>query len=67
MDKNKRLTIQGYAESHALINDFQVRLIQSAQFHDVDLKFATKRKIANMPVIDFEIVSQLAYEKEGAL
>ena len=52
--------VQGYARAHAGINDFQARLIRSKRFHDVDLRFATKRKIANMPVMDFKIVLQLS-------
>ena len=60
LDQQRNLMMQGYAQTHAGINDFQTRLIQSNRFHDVDLKFATKRKIANMPVMDFKIVSQLS-------
>ncbi|MCK4881625.1 MAG: PilN domain-containing protein, partial [Candidatus Omnitrophica bacterium] len=65
LDEERGLVIQGYAETHAGINDFQARLIRSERFHDVDLKFATKRKIANMPVMDFKIVSRLNGEEEG--
>ncbi|MCK5013309.1 MAG: PilN domain-containing protein [Candidatus Omnitrophica bacterium] len=59
LDQQRNLMIQGYARTHSGVNDFQTRLIQSSRFHDVDLRFATKREIANMPVMDFKIVSQL--------
>jgi len=67
LDKQGHLVIQGYARSHAGINDFQEELIRSDKFQDVDLRFATKRKIANVPVIDFKIAFQLGESKERAL
>ena len=67
LNEERGLTIQGYAETHAGINDFQARLIRSERFHDVDLKFATKRKIAKMSVMDFKIVSRLNGYQEGGL
>lgn len=59
LSKDGHLIISGYAEANAGINDFQARLIQSPGFHDIDLKFATKRKIAGMSVMDFKIASRL--------
>jgi len=67
LDNQRRLIIQGYAKTNAGINDFQARLIQSTRFHNVDLKFVTKRKIANMSVMDFKIAFQLNDDNEGAL
>ncbi len=64
LDENGELMIQGYARMHAGMNDLQARLIQSSLFHDVDLKFATKRKIAGISVMDFKIVLQLYNERE---
>jgi hypothetical protein len=51
--------VQGYSQTQAGINDFQSKLIQSSQFHDVNLLFATNRKIGNMSVMDFKIAMQL--------
>jgi len=62
--RDGNLIIQGYAKTNAGINDFQSRLIRSPGFHNVDLKFATKRRVANMPVMDFKIASQLGSGEE---
>jgi Tfp pilus assembly protein PilN len=59
LGKNGDLTIEGYAKSNAGVNDLQARLIRSPGFHNVDLKFSTKRRVANMAVMDFRIASQL--------
>jgi Tfp pilus assembly protein PilN len=67
LDKERHVTIQGYAQSHAGINDFQESLIRSKRFHDVDLKFATNRKIANKSVMDFKMALQLSDGEEDAL
>ena len=67
LDKQKHLTIQGHAKIHADINELQTRLIATKDFYDVDLKFVTKRKIANMPVMDFKIVSRLNLGDRNAL
>jgi Tfp pilus assembly protein PilN len=67
LDREKRLMIQGYAQAQSGINDFRERLIRSRYFSNVELKHATKRKIANTPVMDFKIVSQLSNERGGAL
>jgi len=59
LGKDGDLIISGYAKSNAGINDFQSRLIRSSGFHAIDLKFSTKRRIANMSIMDFKIASQL--------
>ena len=67
LGNNGNLIIQGYAKNNASINDFQSRLIRSSEFHNVDLKFATKRRVANMSVMDFKIASQLGDSRENSL
>ena len=64
LDEKGELMIQGYARTHAGINELQTRLIRSSMFHGVDLKFATNRKIANRPVMDFKIALRL-YNNKG--
>ena len=66
LDREKRLIIHGYVQEYTGINDFQTRLIQSSRFYDVDLKFATKRKIANRTVMDFKIALQLSPDTEAS-
>lgn len=62
VDKQGRLIIEGSAQTHADINAFQTGLIRSSRFHDVDLMFATNRKIANMMLVDFKVAFQLGRE-----
>ena len=59
VDKDEGLVVQGYAKTHAEINDFQARLIRSSRFYNVDLQFATQRKINSVPVMDFKIAMRL--------
>ncbi|MCB9747411.1 MAG: pilus assembly protein PilM [Candidatus Omnitrophica bacterium] len=59
LDDNGSFTIQGYAQTSTGVNDFQSRLVRSAIFNEVNLQFATKRKIFNMEVTDFKIISKL--------
>ena len=59
INSQQQLTIQGYAEQGSSVNDFQSSMVKSKVFHDVNLQFATKRKIFNMEVTDFKIVAQL--------
>jgi len=65
LDKAGDVLMQGYAQSHAEIYDFQGALIQSPHFQAVDLKFATKKEIANTAVVDFKMASQLGHLKAG--
>jgi len=67
LERDGDLIIQGYAKTNADINDLQARLIRSSGFHNVDLKFATKRRVANMSVMDFKIASQLGNSEGGSL
>ena len=59
LDARSSVTIQGFARDHAAISEFQKRLIRSDYFAQVDLQFATKRVIANRPVMDFKIALRL--------
>ncbi len=67
LDKEGGLIVQGYARTHAQINDFQTRLIRSPQFHDVNLHFATGRQIARKPVMDFKIAMKMHRNEGGVL
>lgn len=53
------LSIQGYAQTGTSVNNFQSTLVRSPVFSEVNLEFATKRKIFNMEVTDFKITSKL--------
>lgn len=59
LDERGLFTIQGYAEAAGSVNSFQARLLKSPAFKEVNLQFATKRKIFNMEVTDFKITCQL--------
>lgn len=65
MDNKGNLTIQGYAQTGSSVNDFQRKLVRSTVFGDVNLQYATKRKVFNMDVTDFKIDFKLTQmEKE---
>ncbi len=59
MTDNRRLAIEGYAQSSSHLNNFQQNLIKSALFKDVNLEFATKRILHDMEVTDFKIIVSL--------
>lgn len=59
LDEKGSLAIQGYAQSSAGVNSFQAVLVKSLFFKELNLEFATKRKIFNVDVVDFKIVAQL--------
>ncbi len=63
LDERGLFTIQGYAEAAGSVNNFQAKLLKSDSFKEVNLQFATKRKIFNTEVTDFKITCQL--NKEG--
>jgi Tfp pilus assembly PilM family ATPase len=67
LDKQGQLIVEGSAQTHADINDFQTGMIQSSYFQDVDLMFATKRRVANMEMVDFKIASRLGDHTGGGL
>ena len=59
LDESGGFTIHGYAQSSSSVNDFQVNLVKSSFFQDVNRQFSTKRRIFNMDVTDFKITSTL--------
>lgn len=59
LDEKGSLSIQGYAQNSAGVNSFQAALVKSPFFKELNLEFATKRKIFNVDVVDFKIVAQL--------
>lgn len=61
-DKNGKCILQGYASSRGEINNFQTALVQSQTFQEVNLEFATQRRIFNAEVTDFKITSKLKYK-----
>ncbi len=65
LDERGLFTIQGYAETAGSVNSFQANLLKSNTFKEVNLQFATKRKIFNTEVTDFKITCQLNKEVGG--
>ncbi|HBR14544.1 MAG TPA: hypothetical protein DD723_03240 [Candidatus Omnitrophica bacterium] len=59
LDEKGGFVIQGYGETSVSVNDFQANLVKSSVFKEINLEFATKRRIFNMDVTDFKITSQL--------
>ncbi|MBI5416035.1 MAG: pilus assembly protein PilM [Candidatus Omnitrophica bacterium] len=57
LDERGRFVIHGYAETSAGVHNFQESLVKSRRFKRVNLEFATKRKIFNREVTDFQITS----------
>ncbi len=51
--------IHGYGGTSASVHNFQQNLVKSILFKGVNLEFATKRKIFNMEVTDFQITSEV--------
>ncbi len=59
IDNRGMFVMEGYAQTRTGVNDFQSRLVKSPRFHNVNLEFATKRKIFKTEVTDFKITAQL--------
>lgn len=59
LDEQGRFVIHGYAQASASVYQFQENLVKSPLFKAVNLEFATKRKIFNMEVTDFQITSKV--------
>lgn len=57
LDDKGSFIIQGYGQTSSSVNSFQNRLVRSEAFIDVNLQFATQRKIFNQEVTDFKITS----------
>ena len=59
LNERRQFVIHGYAETSASVHNFQQNLVRSILFKAVNLEFATKRKIFNMEVTDFQITSEV--------
>lgn len=59
LNERGQFIIHGYAGTSASVHNFQQNLVKSALFKAVNLEFATKRKIFNMEVTDFQITSEV--------
>ena len=62
--EDRTLTLQGYAQTTASVNDFRARLVQSPVFKNVNQQFATQRKIFNLDLTDFKITCSLQDSKD---
>ncbi len=61
LDEKKALTLQGIAENNADINTMQKSLVDSPLFDNVNLQYATKRKMfRGTEVTDFKITCQIS-------
>jgi len=59
IDENDNLTIQGISEKRVDVNEFQKNLIGSPLFKDVNLKYATQRRVFEGEITDFKITCQI--------
>ncbi len=59
LNERGKFIIHGYAGTSASVHNFQQNLVTSTLFKAVNLEFATKRKIFNMEVTDFQITSEV--------
>ncbi len=59
LNERGQFVIHGYAGNSASVHNFQQNLVKSILFKAVNLEFATKRKIFNMEVTDFQITSEV--------
>jgi Tfp pilus assembly protein PilN len=57
--------LQGYAQTRSGVNNLQSGLIDSSWFQDVQLDYATKRKLGNVDVTDFRIHCRIADKARG--
>jgi len=67
LSREGNMTVYGYADTHARVNDLQAQLIRSSRFYNVDLQFVANRKVIGKPLMDFKIAMQLQDEKEADL
>lgn len=65
LDEKGFLTLQGYAKLGSEVNTLQSNLVKSANFKEVNLQFATKRKIFNYELTDFKITLQISFTNHG--
>ena len=59
IEDGRDIIIQGYAEESSAVSEFQSQLVKSPAFEEVNLQFATKRKVFRHEVTDFKITLNL--------
>ena len=59
LDDRGRFTMQGYAHASNSVNILRENLIKAEAFYDVNLQFATKRRLFKTEVTDFKIITEL--------
>jgi len=59
IDPQDNVTFQGIAEKLSSVNGFQSRLVNSSLFTNVNLQYATQRKIFQGEITDFKITAQI--------
>ncbi|MCA9400311.1 MAG: pilus assembly protein PilM [Candidatus Omnitrophica bacterium] len=59
LDDRGAFSLQGYAQSSSSVNNLQEGLVQSEYFDEVNLRFATKRRISRMELTDFKFTMRL--------
>ena len=57
-------TAQGFSESGSSVNDLRANMVKSRMFKEVNLQFATRRKLYKAEVIDFKITAVLDDRKQ---
>jgi Tfp pilus assembly PilM family ATPase/Tfp pilus assembly protein PilN len=65
LDEGGRLSLQGYATGGASVSYFQASLVKSSFFKEVNLEYATKRKIFNMELTDFSITARWVSDRHS--
>lgn len=53
------VTLQGIAQSLSNVNSFQGQLVHSKTFQDVNLQYATQRRVFQGEITDFRIIAQI--------
>ncbi|MDP8266520.1 MAG: pilus assembly protein PilM [Candidatus Aceula meridiana] len=59
VDPQDNVTLQGIAEKLSSVNGFQSRLVNSSLFTNVNLQYATQRKIFQGEITDFKITAEI--------
>ncbi len=61
IDANDTLVIQAICENRADVSQFQKNLIESLFFKDVNLEYATQRRVFEGEITDFKLVCKTVY------
>ena len=59
INERRLVTIQGYATLPSSVNNFQAGLLKANYLKEINLQFATKRRMFNQDIVDFKITAQL--------